>query len=125
MLLDDKIAIEKKVKDFSIHNTQSEDKKKSEPHIVTTHPSGNLVISIGTKTETIRTKVENTSSACKKTFSEVSETVKQPYKYQKTNSLMNVTMSENDQSSKRPKKSEEPKFIPRSKSPIIQLSECE
>lgn len=93
IFLDDKIAIDKKVKDLSPQNLHSEDKKKSGPHIVSNHPSGNLVISIGTK-------VESKSSTNKKQFLEDSETeVKQQAKYQKTNNAMSIVKTEDNQSS--------------------------
>ncbi|KAE9535255.1 hypothetical protein AGLY_007988 [Aphis glycines] len=96
----DKIANEKKAKDSTIRNTQSEDSRTSGPHIVTTHPSGNLVISIGTK-------VEN-RPASKKNYSEDSETeIKHPAKYQKTKNAMNIPKSEEDQSSNGLKVTEE------------------
>lgn len=92
MLLGDKIANHKKIKDVTIRNTQSED-QTSGPHIVSTHPSGNLIISIGTK-------VENRTSTSKKQSLEDSETeVKQSTKYQKTKNAISITKSEDGQSS--------------------------
>jgi len=113
----DKIASEKKVKDSTIRNAQSEDLRVSGPHIVTTHPSGNLVISIGTK-------VEN-RPASKKNYSEDSETeIKHSAKYQKTKNAMNIPMSEEDQSSNGLKVTEEPNlYRVENKSTIIKSSE--
>lgn len=74
------------------------------PHIVSTHPSGNLIISIGTK-------VENKASANKKKqcIDDDSEgEVKHPTKYQKTKNAMNIMKSEDDQYSSRIKIIEEP-----------------
>lgn len=90
-LLGDKIANDKKIKDSTTKNTQSGDKKKSAvPHIVSNHPSGNLVISIGTK-------VDNKSSTTKKQYLENSETeLKQTPKYQKTKNAMNIAKVEDD-----------------------------
>lgn len=115
--LGDKIANEKKVKDSTIRNTQSEDSRISGPHIVTTHPSGNLVISIGTK-------VEN-RPASKKNYSEDSETeIKHSAKYQKTKNAMNIPKSEEDQSSNGLKVTEEQNlYRVDNKSSIIKSSE--
>lgn len=115
--LGDKIANEKKAKDSTIRNTQSEDSRISGPHIVTTHPSGNLVISIGTK-------VEN-RPASKKNYSEDSETeIKHPAKYQKTKNAMNIPKSEEDQSSNSLKVTEETNlYRVDNKSTIIKSSE--
>ncbi|XP_003244249.1 protein AF-10 [Acyrthosiphon pisum] len=112
----DKIASEKKVKDSTIRNAQSEDLRVSGPHIVTTHPSGNLVISIGTK-------VEN-RPASKKNYSEDPETeIKHSAKYQKTKNTMNIPKSEEDQSSNGLKVTEEPNlYRVENKSTIIKSS---
>jgi len=99
-MLGDKIA-DKKNKDFSPRNTASEDQKTSGPHIVTNHPSGNLVISIGTK-------VENKSSTSKKHYLNSETEVKQVYKCQKTKNTMNTVKTEEDQSSSTLKILEEP-----------------
>lgn len=90
-ILGDKITNDKKIKDTTIKNTQSgEQKKSSGPHIVTNHPSGNLVISIGSK-------VDNKSSTSKKQYHENSESeVKQTAKYQKTKNAMNIVKTEDD-----------------------------
>lgn len=113
----DKIASEKKVKDSTIRNTQIEDLRVSGPHIVTTHPSGNLVISIGTK-------VENRPGS-KKNYSGDPETeIKHSAKYQKTKNAMNIPKSEEDQSSNSLKVTEEPNlFRVENKSTIIKSSE--
>lgn len=69
------------------------DQKRTGPHIVTTHPSGNLVISIGTK-------IENKSFTNKKQCPGDSEIeVKHSAKYQKTKNAMNIVKTEDDQSS--------------------------
>lgn len=88
---------------MTTHNTQSEEQRKSEPHIVTNHPSGNLVISIGTK-------VENRSSTSKKQYLGESETEeKHSTKYQKTkDSSMNIPKSEVNQTSNNLKIIDEP-----------------
>ncbi|KAL5237360.1 hypothetical protein ACI65C_004770 [Semiaphis heraclei] len=111
----DKIANEKKIKD-STRNTQSEDLRVSGPHIVTTHPSGNLVISIGTKVEI--------TSANKKSYSDDSDTeTKHSAKYQKTKSSMNIPKSEEDQRSSGLKVTEEPNlYRVENKSTIIKSS---
>lgn len=89
----------------------------SGPHIVTTHPSGNLVISIGTK-------VEN-RPASKKNYSEDPETeIKHSAKYQKTKNAMNIPKSEEDQSSNGLKLTEEATLYQvENKSTIIKSSE--
>lgn len=90
-LIGDKIANDKKIKDSTAKNSQSGDQRKSTvPHIVSNHPSGNLVISIGTK-------VDNKSSSSKNQYLEYSETeVKQTTKYQKTKNAMNIIKVEDD-----------------------------
>lgn len=80
---------EKKLKDSTSRNSQGGD-QTSGPHVVSTHPSGNLVISIGTK-------VENKTSTSKKQSLE--SDVKQTAKYQKTKNAMNIVKSEDNQSS--------------------------
>lgn len=99
---------EKKGKDLPIKDTQSGDQKKFEPHIVTTHPSGNLVISMGSKSDAAKTKVENTTSTSKKSCSKDLEISKPAPKYQKTNNEMNVEASDEDQISKGLKITEKP-----------------
>lgn len=94
LFLGDKIVNEKKIKDSNPRNSPSGDQNKSGPHIVSTHPSGNLVISIGTK-------IENKSSTSKKKYSEGSESeTKQTTKYQKTKNAMNIPKAEDVQTSK-------------------------
>lgn len=95
----DKIA-DKKYKDLSPRNI-SEDQKRSGPHIVTNHPSGNLVISIGTK-------VENKSSTSKKHYLNSETEVKQISKCQKTKNTMNTVKTEENRSSSTLKILEEP-----------------
>lgn len=80
---------EKKLKDSTSRNSQGGD-QTSGPHVVSTHPSGNLVISIGTK-------VENKTSTSKKQSLE--SDVKQMAKYQKTKNAMNIVKFEDNQSS--------------------------
>lgn len=91
------------IKDSASRNTPAGcDQRRTGPHVITTHPSGNLVISIGTKSE-------NKSSATKKQCLDDSETeVKHIAKYQKTKNAMNIVKSEDDQSSNGLKVIEEP-----------------
>lgn len=98
-------------------NTHSGEPRISGPHIVSTHPSGNLVISIGTKAE------NRTSS--KKNYLEDPETeTKQLAKYQKTKNAMNIPKSEEDQSSNSLKKIDVPNlYRVENKSTIIKSSE--
>jgi len=98
---DDKIANDKKIKESIPRNTQNEDQESSGPHVVTTHPSGNLIISIGTK-------VENNSSTIKKQNIEDSETEVKPTIKQKTKNAMNMIKSEDNQNSNDLKITEEP-----------------
>lgn len=100
-MLGDKIANDKKIKDSISRNTPSGDQKKSGPHIVTNHPSGNLVISIGTK-------VENKSTTNKKPHPDSESEVKQITKYQKTKNAMNIPKAEDDQTSKTSEKPSSP-----------------
>lgn len=75
-------------------NTQSED-QRSGPHVVSTHPSGNLIISMGKK-------VENKALVNKKQYVDDSDgEVKHPAKYQKTKNAMHMVKSEDNQSSTR------------------------
>lgn len=93
-MLGDKIANDKKLKDSTSRNTQGGD-QTSGPHVVSTHPSGNLVISIGTK-------VENKTSTSKKQSLEredLESEVKHMAKYQKTKNAMSIVKSEDYQSS--------------------------
>jgi len=94
-LLGDKIVNDKNVKDLTTQkNIQSED-QRSGPHMVSTHPSGNLIISIGTK-------IENKSVTNKKQYVDDSDgELKHPAKYQKTKNAMNMVKSEDNQSSTR------------------------
>lgn len=117
--LGDKFSSDKKVKDSPSEDMHSEDKKKFGPHIVTTHPSGNLVISIGTK-------VESKTSTTKKQYLEDSETeVKQQTKYQKANNAMNIVKTEDNQSSSNLNIVEEPNlFHVENKSLTLKSSKC-
>lgn len=90
-MLGDKIANDKKVKDSTTRNTQGGD-QISGPHVVSTHPSGNLVISIGTKIE------NKTSISKKQSLEDLKSEVKQTAKYQKTKNPMSVVKFEDDQS---------------------------
>lgn len=88
----DKITNDKNVKDLTTQkNIQSED-QRSEPHVVSTHPSGNLIISIGKK-------VENKVLANKKQYVDDSDgEMKHPAKYQKTKNALTIVKSEDNQS---------------------------
>lgn len=102
-LLGDKIANDKKVKDLITQKNMESDDQSSGPHIVTTHPSGNLIISIGTKVEN---KASTTNK--KQNLNDSEGEVKQPAKYQKTKIAMNMRKSEDNQSSNRLKGTEDP-----------------
>ncbi|VVC38726.1 Hypothetical protein CINCED_3A021786 [Cinara cedri] len=113
----DKFVNNKKIKDTASRNTLTGDQRKTGPHIVTTHPSGNLVISIGTKTE-------NKSCTSKKQCFDDSETeVKHTARYHKSKNAMSIVKSEDDQSSNDLKVIEEPNLHHvENKSTIIQSS---
>lgn len=111
-MLGDKITNDKKIKDSTTRTTPG-DQKKSGPHIVTNHPSGNLVISIGTK-------VENKSLTNKKPYSDSESEVKQITKFQKTKNAMNIPKAEDDRTSKTTEKPSSPQV--ESNSTIINLS---
>ncbi|XP_050530410.1 zinc finger protein zfp-1-like [Daktulosphaira vitifoliae] len=58
----DKVVNEKKGKDhkeINLSSTQSNEKKNSQPHIVSPSPIGSLIISVGTKTENMTTGIKN------------------------------------------------------------------
>lgn len=90
-MLDDKITNDKKIKDSTTQNISTEDQKKAGLHVVTTNPSGNLVISIGPKVE------NNPSTSKKQSFEDFETEKKQITKYQKTKNAMNITKTDDDQ----------------------------
>lgn len=107
----DKIANDKKIKDSTTRTTPS-DQKKSGPHIVPNHPSGNLVISIGTKVDKF--------SSNKKPHSDSESEVKPFTKYQKTKNAMNIPKAEDDRTPKTTEKPSSPQV--ESNTTIINLS---
>ncbi|XP_050426553.1 protein AF-10-like [Adelges cooleyi] len=96
----DKTVNEKKIKELSFPNIPSNERNKSQPHIVSTHPSGNLIISIGAKPQTITSGIKNLHSNDLESGN--------PTKYQKMDSVMSTDKPKKNQNSEVLKIVEEP-----------------